>query len=241
MALSGKAAKNHQACTEPYLAPELWSLFPDRLDDEGKPEGWEVFSLETIAEHYKKSINPAKTPDAVFEHFSLPAYDKGQTPALDYGGSIKSNKTLMPSNSVLLSKLNPEIERVWMPESPLEHQQICSTEFLVFTAKNGFSRSLIYCLFSNCKFRETLQSMVTGTSKSHQRISPPALAKMDVLVGKEDIFAAFDMAISQLHNRILANRSESRTLAQTRDLLLPRLMSGEIRVREAEAIVEGVV
>ncbi|SHF47159.1 hypothetical protein SAMN05444279_1595, partial [Ruegeria intermedia] len=41
--------------------------------------------------------------------------------------------------------------------------------------------------------------------------------------------------------RIIANERESRTLAQTRDLLLPRLMSGELRVAEAEKIVEGGV
>jgi len=225
---------------KPTLAPEIWSLFPDRLDDNGLPEGWEEFTLENIAEHHKKTINPAKTPNVIFEHFSLPSYDKGQNPVLDEGGSIKSNKTLMPVNAVLLSKLNPEIARVWMPETSGVYEQICSTEFLVFTAKEGFNRSLLYCLFSDGQFRDTLQSMVTGTSKSHQRISPPALAKMDVLVGKSDVFSAFDVAVSELHSRILANRAESRTLAQTRDLLLPKLMSGELRVREAEGIMEGV-
>ena len=38
---------------EPYLAPELWELFPDALDDEDKPEGWSFAPLTTIAE-----VNP---------------------------------------------------------------------------------------------------------------------------------------------------------------------------------------
>ena len=37
------------AGTTPYLSPDLWSLFPDRLDDEGKPEGWQEKPLDEIA------------------------------------------------------------------------------------------------------------------------------------------------------------------------------------------------
>ena len=38
------------AGTAPYLSDDLWSLFPDRLDDEGKPEGWEIRSLGDFAD-----------------------------------------------------------------------------------------------------------------------------------------------------------------------------------------------
>jgi type I restriction enzyme S subunit len=150
---------------EPYLAPEIWSLFPDRLDDEGKPEGWEVFRLEQLAIHQKQTLTPASAADTVFEHFSLPAFDKGQVPALDEGATIKSNKTVVPPQAVLLSKLNPEILRVWLPEEAGHHQQIASTEFLAFTARGRFGRGLLFCLFSDDSFREMLLSMVTGTSK----------------------------------------------------------------------------
>jgi type I restriction enzyme S subunit len=65
----------------PYLAPEIWSLFPDRQDDEGKPVGWKIFTLEQLAEHCKGSVSPANTPKQIFEHYSLPAFDNGQQPA----------------------------------------------------------------------------------------------------------------------------------------------------------------
>ena len=133
----------------PYLSPDLWSLFPDSLDDQGKPEGWETFSLGQIAEHHTKTLTPAKMAESEVEHFSLPAYDKGQIPAIDHGASIKSNKTLVPAEAVLLSKLNPEIPRVWMPETHSRLQQVSSTEFLAYTAKVGAGRSLLFCLFSD--------------------------------------------------------------------------------------------
>ena len=229
------------AGTTPYLSPDLWSLFPDSLDDQGKPEGWETFSLGQIAEHHTKTLTPAKMAESEVEHFSLPAYDKGQIPAIDHGASIKSNKTLVPAEAVLLSKLNPEIPRVWMPETHSRLQQVSSTEFLAYTAKVGAGRSLLFCLFSDQGFREMLHGMVTGTSKSHQRISPPSLLAREVIIGAQEMFGVFEQLVAPFLNRVRENRAESRTLARTRDLLLPRLMSGELRVAEAERAAEAVL
>ena len=47
------------AGTAPYLSPDLWSLFPDRLDDEGKPEGWESGTLGAIAKAKNEGVNPS--------------------------------------------------------------------------------------------------------------------------------------------------------------------------------------
>ncbi|WP_246195002.1 hypothetical protein [Allochromatium palmeri] len=52
---------------------------------------------------------------------------------------------------------------------------------------------------------------------------------------------AFNAIVDSLRQKIRRNADESRTLAQTRDLLLPKLMSGEIRLREAERIAEAVL
>src|SRR3990167_6480174 len=214
-----------------YLSEDLWSLFPDRLDEEGKPEGWNCFKLEQIAQYHTKTTSPEGMAQLEVEHFSLPAFDKGQIPAIDHGTTIKSNKTLVPKEAVLLSKLNPEIPRIWMPEAPDQRLQVCSTEFLAFTAKGEASRCLLFCLFSDERFREMLQGMVTGTSKSHQRISPPSLLNREVVVGKPETFSVFEQQVSPLLERVRSNRAQSRTLAQTRDLLLPRLMSRHQRAR----------
>lgn len=226
------------AGTAPYLSPDLWFLFPDSLDDAGKPEGWKIFNLGQIAEHHTKTLTPAKMAELEVEHFSLPAYDKGQIPAIDHGASIKSNKTLVPAEAVLLSKLNPEIPRVWMPETHRRLQQVSSTEFLAYTAKAGAGRCLLFCLFSDQGFREMLHGMVTGTSKSHQRISPPSLLGREVITGAQEMFDVFEQLVAPFLKRVRENRAESRTLAQTRDLLLPRLMSGEVRVAEAARAME---
>ena len=222
----------------PYLAPELWELFPDALDDEDKPVGWTSHCLTDIAEQFKRSVSPTREADRVFEHYSLPAFDAGQEPVCDLGETIKSNKTLVPEGAILLSKLNPEISRVWLPYEPSNLIQVSSTEFLVFKPKKPVGRGVLYCLFRDSGFQRTLVGMVTGTSKSHQRVSPKALMELDVLVGKSEGFSAFENIVSPLLNASLGNRIQARTLSQTRNLLLPKLMSGEIRLRDGEKLVE---
>ena len=225
----------------PYLAPDLWNLFPDRLDEEtGLPEGWQTLRLEQIVIQHKQTLTPLSTPRKLFEHFSIPAFDKKHSPELDKGEKIKSNRTIIPSQSVLLSKLNPQILRVWLTETVSQNQQIASTEFMVFTAKKGFSHSLLFCLFSNESFHSMLLSMARGTSKSHQRISPVDLLRCEVLAGSPRVFKHFETIATLLLERVLGNRAESRTLAGTRDLLLPRLMSGDLRLRDAEAVAASV-
>lgn len=224
----------------PYLAPEVWDLFPDALDDEAKPIGWLRWTVDDLAVHHRATVSPAAESERLFEHYSIPAYDAGQEPALDIGASIKSNKTVFPSGSVLLSKLNPDIPRVWIPNPQNDLPQVASTELLAFAPKSPGTRGLLYCLFLDAGFRREMEAMVTGTSKSHQRVPPKALVQRQVLSGAANVFENFDRQISPLLDRVLKNRAESSTLAQTRDLLLPKLMSGEIRLREAEKAVEAV-
>ena len=224
----------------PYLTPKLWDLFPDALDDEDKPVGWESYALRDLAHHHRTTVSPSANPESPFEHYSIPAYDAGNEPMRDSGASIKSNKTVVPESAVLLSKLNPEIERVWLPNPKGKLRQISSTEFLAFTPLAPATRTVLFCMFKSEEFRAEMAAMVTGTSKSHQRVSPKALLSREVLVADARLLAAFDHMVRPFLARLLSNRREARTLAQTRDLLLPKLMSGKIRLAEAEKAVEAV-
>lgn len=221
---------------DPARATELAALFPAASEEAGQPQGWELATLADLAAHCKGSINPLAHPGVEFEHYSLPAFDTGQEPATSRGADIKSSKTPVPEGAVLLSKLNPEIPRIWLPNPPSGRQQIASTEFLIFQPLPGVGRGLLYCLFRDPTFRQILAGMVTGTSKSHQRISPPALMKTPFLIGSGEAFGAFGEFAEPLLQRVLSLRAENRTLAETRDYLLPRLMSGAVRVGDAPTV-----
>ncbi len=218
------------------LPAHIDDLFPERLmsSEIGEiPYGWNTYQLEEIADHHKVSIVPYKHPSTIFEHFSIPAYDKKQMPVIEFGESIKSSKTCIPSDSVLLSKLNPEINRTWLPNEKKGRQQICSTEFLVFVGKSCGNRSLLYSLFRSELFRNKMISMVTGTSKSHQRVPVDALKIQHVIAGTPAIFEKFNKLTGSLFKQALENNSESEMLTDIRETLLPKLISGEVQVGDS--------
>ena len=224
------------------LPGHIAALFPDRLVDSelGEiPEGWAIYRLDELAEHHTLSVTPSNHPETVFEHFSIPAYDRERIPALDRGEDIKSNKTVVPSGAVLLSKLNPEIPRVWIPGGSDGGPQICSTEFLTFVAREPASRPLLFCLFMNVTFGDILRSMVTGTSRSHQRVPAAALKLRKVMAGTPALFRRFGELAGPMLERVAGNRIEAWTLATLRDTLLPKLVSGEVRLGEVVERLES--
>jgi type I restriction enzyme S subunit len=163
----------------PYLAPDIWALFPDRLDDKGKPEGWKSSTLDELVRHTRDAISPSSSPAELFEHYSIPAFDGEQAPMHEVGHESLSNKTIVPADAVLLSKLNPDISRVWLVDIDATIRSVCSTEFLVFLPKVTSDRAMLYCLTTERNFKQRLEGMVTGTSKSHQRVSPKAILAID--------------------------------------------------------------
>ncbi|MCY4198745.1 MAG: restriction endonuclease subunit S [Gammaproteobacteria bacterium] len=223
----------------PYLPPELWELFPAAFDNEGKPTGWQMYTLSDLVHHHRATLSPSAHPDCIYEHYSIPAYDAGNEPAIDLGDSIKSNKTIVPQGAVLLSKINPEIERVWLPNTNSGAPRIASTEFLALTPLAPATSSVLYCLFRSSYFRAQMTARVTGTSKSHQRVPPKSLLACEVLVANPTLLDMFDRKVSPMMNRLLSNRRESSELVKTRDVLLPKLVSGEIHLQDAEKIVES--
>lgn len=167
----------------PSLPAHLYGLFPDQLVDSelGEiPEGWEICSLQDIATNPRDTVNPAQAPSALFQHFSIPAYDEGQMPKPEYGREIRSQKNVVPPEAVLLSKLNPRIERVWLADVDQDDRPACSTEFVVLVPHGGYPRSFLYSLLTSRGFQEQLQSLVTGTSGSHQRVPVRSILNMAI-------------------------------------------------------------
>lgn len=209
------------------------ALFPERFEDSALgevPQGWDIGQLSEIAELTKETVNPLQAPTVMFDHYSIPAFDEGRIPTRELGSAIKSNKFVVPNGAVLLSKLNPNTPRVWLPAPATQYPPISSTEFLPFLPTEPGSREYLYGLFTSGAFVTTLASMVTGTSGSHQRVKPEHLLNLDVVKPPISIVEAFTQITQPLHAKIAANRQEGQTLAELRDTLLPKLMSGEVRV-----------
>jgi type I restriction enzyme S subunit len=226
---------------DPGMPQTLSDLFPDSFEESelGEiPRGWSVGRLRDAVEHLRDQENPLSSPNVLFHHFSIPAFDEGQSPKVEHGESIKSLKWRVPTGVVLLSKLNPEIERVWLVDVRSDERSVCSTEFLVLGARHPFTRSFVYCLARSPLFRQQIQGLVTGTSKSHQRAQVASILDLPVVVPSSPVVAAFDRLAHSLLERTLECRREGRTLSKLRNALLPKLISGELRMKDLGRICE---
>jgi type I restriction enzyme S subunit len=202
------------------------------------PVGWRVGKLEEIAVLHRESINPSDYPNEVFDHCSIPAFDEGRMPKAETGDEIRSNKFRIPNGAVLISKLNPRFPRAWLPLDIEHRRSICSTEFLVVTPRGDSGREYFYSLFCSARFLATFSTLVTGTSSSHQRVRPEDLMSIDLVIPPGKVISSFSDKVRPLLTLVNHNLAENGTLASSREALLPKLLSGEIRVKDAEKFVE---
>jgi len=196
------------------------------------PRGWGVHALQEVAEYSSASVHPSKDPDTVFEHFSIPAFDARRLPERQLGRAIKSGKYRVDADSVLLSKLNPRIERVWFAV-PSARPSIASTEFLVWTGA-AVSNAWLWCLFGSELFRSWLSGAAGGTSTSHQRVKPRDVMQHQIALAPQDLRSTFDAMVEPALYEVAALRRHNRQLAATRDLLLPRLVAGQLDISDID-------
>ena len=219
---------------EPFgLDPDTAALFPDAFQDSelGRiPNGWTLGRVVDASDFSRSSISPGGFPDETFDHYSLPAFDEGRTPKAEFGGAIMSNKLVVTRDSVLLSKLNPHIPRIWLPDLHATRRSVCSTEFIVASPRLGYSREFLFSLFTSAAFASSYCTLVTGTTGSHQRIRPESVLDMNTVFPPPLLVEVFTAVAKPMFDQINRNIDQSRILASLRDTLLPRLLSGELSI-----------
>ncbi|WP_368975504.1 restriction endonuclease subunit S [Caldifermentibacillus hisashii] len=193
------------------------------------PKGWKVTTLDNIVNISTKSINPQNYAERVFEHYSIPALDNNKTPEIQMGKEIKSNKYLIDDNVILISKLNPNTKRIWKP-IPQYKFAICSTEFIVYVPKENNIFYYVYEFINSDYFSEMLVSHATGSTGSRQRVKPKDTLNFKIYLPPVELMVKFSKAVKPMHDSISLKNLEIQKLVLTRDTLLPKLMSGEIRV-----------
>ena len=193
------------------------------------PSAWHPATLGQIAELKTDSWSPAKNPDVMVEHYSIPAFDEQHYPVFEIAAGIKSNKYILNSNSVMISKLNPDTKRIWRPLCLSAHS-VCSTEFIVYEAKKQEQRDYIYSILDSTPFLNYLCSHTTGSTNSRQRATPKSTLDFTLCLPPDSIIEDFCQIVTPMYDLISSNIVENQSLAKTRDSLLPRLMSGKIDV-----------
>jgi type I restriction enzyme S subunit len=195
--------------------------------------------LNKIAAVQRTSINPALSGTTMVDHFSLPAFDHERLPLRQAGAKIKSGKLRIDNVSVLVSRLNPHIPRVWYAVSEPGVLAVASTEFVMLTPTNNVTAEEVWACCNTSGFIKTLAESVTGTTGSHQRVQASDVLSMEVGDPRSIPNVQRTVVQAMVQSAYLL-RKESILLAKIRDTLLPKLLSGSLRIHKVETLLESM-
>lgn len=137
--------------------------------------------IKTVAEinkYQSVSINPMEHPNQIYELYSVPSFDN-QYPEIIKGSEIGSSKITVEEGDVLVCKINPRINRVWVVEHHTKYPLLASSEWIV--VRNGeIESNYLKWYFSSPPFRNMLTSQVAGIGGSLTRAQPKQVAKYPV-------------------------------------------------------------
>lgn len=197
------------------------------------PSGWRIITLGEIATISKKSFNPLKESETLLEHYSIPAFDETKFPVFELSTSIKSNKYVVDDDCFMISKLNPTTKRVWKPYC-LTSNAVCSTEFIVYRAKDKSMTNYLYSVIDSSAFSDYMCSHVTGSTGSRQRTTPSDTLSFDLYLPSDQALYEFQSLVTPMYAQMRINAIENNRLKWLRDSLLPKLVSGEIDVSDIQ-------
>ncbi|BBG88129.1 hypothetical protein ACGSH8M1_007950 [Aeromonas caviae] len=224
------------------LAPEVAALFPDSFEESALgmiPRGWRVLSFtETI-----DVIGGGTPKTSISEYWNgdIPWFSVVDAPAttdvfvietekhITCEGLNKSSTKLLPVGTTIISARGT-VGRLALVGQAMAMNQSCY-------GLSGKAGDVYFTYFSTHRLVETLKQRTHGSV--FDTITRDTLAGVSVVYPQTIVITAFEETIAPVMERIKENLIQARTLATLRDTLLPRLISGQLRLPEAEAMVEG--
>ena len=149
-------------------------------------------------------------------------------------GKLASNKSAFNSGEVLFGKLRPYFHKVGI--APIDG--VCSTDIVVIASKAVEWSAFVLACVSSAEFVGYTDQSSTGTKMP--RTNWTTMGDYRTCLPAAPVARAFQDAVQPMLEQIVANVHESHTLAVQRDTLLPKLISGKIRLRDAARQMEAI-
>lgn len=227
----------------PSLPPEIQALFPATFTDSPQgpiPEGWEVSSVGEVIE----TVGGA-TPDTKNEEFWYPSEIAWTSPKdlsglntpvllaterrISQKGLAKISSGLLPKGTLLMSSRAP-IGYLAIAQIPLAINQ-----GYIAMPPGGYLPPL-YMLFWCRTNMELIENRANGST--FMEISKKAFKPIELIVPPIEIIDQFMSNATPLFEKLIENEQQAQNLESLRDTLLPRLISGQLRLPEAQAAIE---
>jgi len=201
---------------EPYLPRDLWQLFPDALDDEGRPERWgmkRVSDYLTLA--YGKSLPTGKRNPG-----GIPVYGSG-------GVTGFHNKALLNGPAIIVGRKGTVGSLYW-------EDRPCFPIDTVFYVQPAAPLSWCYYLL------ESLPLENMNTDAAVPGLNRENVHRLEVVAPPTRLTLAFAEMVTRFRESIAQISKDNENLAQLRETLLPKLISGEVRIADPEAFIGRV-
>jgi len=188
-------------------------------------KGWEAGQFSDIAQNIRRGINPTDVPPEM-PYIGLEHMPRRNIALSEWGrtGDVTSNKFKFKKGEILFGKLRPYFHKVGI--APIDG--VCSTDLLVVTPKQPEYFGLVLGHISSVDFVNFVDAASEGTKMP--RTNWETMARYPFALPDKKFAAEYTAIVRPMVEKIQHNIEESRTLAALRDALLPRLMSGEVRV-----------
>ncbi len=215
---------------KPYKSSGGKMVWSDELKRE-IPQGWRTCTLKEISSIYTTSTTPID--DRNYYHYSIPAFDENHVPVYESGNHIDSNKYIVESNSILVSKLNPQFQRVWFIQDANDNS-VCSTEFIPFKSSIG-NIGFLYMLLMSDSFHKYMVQCSSSSTGSRKRMQPELCYNyVFAFPNDKSIVDKFSSITEKSLSIIEKKIKENQELTSLRDWLLPMLMNGQVGFKDAE-------
>lgn len=203
------------------------------------PKGWRVVSVGELIDFNPTEPMRKGTLAPYLDMAALPTVGSWPNPPIlrEFGSGMRFR-----NGDTLLARITPCLENGKTALIQCLPKDICawgSTEFIVMRPKYAIPDEYAYLLARDKKFREHTIRNMTGTS-GRQRVQADSVAEFKVASpSDENVWKNFADFVSPIFKSIKANSELSQSLTQLRDTLLPKLISGELQVKDAERIAEA--
>ena len=235
------------------LPDDIAKLFPDRmLDSElGEiPEGWEVCCLGEMVEIVKgRSYRSQELVESDTALVTLKSFARGggYRPGglKSFKGNYKLEQAVYPGEIVIactdVTQAADVIGRPAIVQATAAYSTLVASLDTLIVRPNhmGMTKTFLYFLAYSKRFTTHTYSHTTGTTVLH--LAKQAVPSFQFVHPSVRLSHLFDDIARPILERIQVVQQESESLAALRDMLLPKLVSGELRVREAEAFLERMV
>jgi type I restriction enzyme S subunit len=212
----------------------LADLFPTSFTLNDVPEGWEIKCLGQIVDVVRDIVYPRDllpdTPYIGLEHIPR---KRLTLDAIGKVADVGSQKTSFTTGDVLFGKLRSYFHKVAIAPT----DGVCSSDIIVMRPKDKALASFVWLAVSSEEFVNLSSAAATGTRMP--RADWSQMAAVQFTIPTDDVLKAFDKVVAPMFESLSQMRAQNATLTTLRDTMLPKLISGDLRIPDAETIAMG--